>query len=440
MKKRKSSPIILAIAIVLAVATLVSGATFAWFTSRSSTRNHLETDQMSAGDVTIYEVWDPEDGEHWQPGEQLNKHVGAVNTGDVPAMVRISFDEVLYLLQDAKTQPQGLPETVGADGQPDVTVATQTYSAHTSAVQVTKVPHLFNAGAYSAWGTLANGTGNTGLGTVTIDGTALSAGEDAKVTVKYNVTTVGDQTIVNVAAYAPLTGISSIATPADPTPAFDPVRFNGLNQGLQYEVEVIKPVAPATVPDVVVTLNGFEEYTYDTTGPDGTTAKKDWTAAPLRSIADFAATGNPEFNTDIVTPAAHKDTFAVTDATKKYLQLIFDNNVIFANAAGIAALTVADQNKWIYSADDGWFYYFGQLAPGSTTANNLLNSLYLRRDTPSSYSNLSFDLIVKMEASQALPQAFDGLFGTAATTTAIKNQMISLGIMPNAVSDPAMVP
>ncbi|MDR2753717.1 MAG: SipW-dependent-type signal peptide-containing protein, partial [Oscillospiraceae bacterium] len=167
-QKRKHSPVLLTMAIVLAVATLISGSTFAWFQSQEKVTNHLETDQFANGDVSLKEIWDAEDGKDWQPGEELNKDVSVVNTGSVEALARVSFEEVLLKLIDDQTQTDKDKTKWGAwsDGQPDRELVDSVYDG-----DLLKVPHLFNPGAYggpsSLWYELSPGTSDIQLGTVT---------------------------------------------------------------------------------------------------------------------------------------------------------------------------------------------------------------------------------------------------------------------------------
>jgi len=92
----KKKPIILAAVILMAVVTAISASTFAWFTAQDTVVNKIETAKLTDGDVTIIETFDPEDS--LMPGVDINKDVGAINTGDAPALVRISFSESLLKL------------------------------------------------------------------------------------------------------------------------------------------------------------------------------------------------------------------------------------------------------------------------------------------------------------------------------------------------------
>lgn len=75
-------------ALIGAVSTaslIVIGTTFAWFTSKDEVTNRL-TASANYG-VSIAEDFTPP--EDWTPGQEINKDVSAVNTGNVDAFVRL---------------------------------------------------------------------------------------------------------------------------------------------------------------------------------------------------------------------------------------------------------------------------------------------------------------------------------------------------------------
>ena len=89
--KNKRKPAILFGAIALAAVLILSG-TFAWFTANGSVKNRLTTKDGMAN-VKIQEVFvEPDD---WKPGQTITKEVSIINTGSAPALVRISFEELL---------------------------------------------------------------------------------------------------------------------------------------------------------------------------------------------------------------------------------------------------------------------------------------------------------------------------------------------------------
>ena len=70
---------------------LITGSTFAWFTAFDTKVNPMDTPQF--GDVAIVEVF--EEPESWIPGQEIIKEVGVKNLGEMDALVRIAFEELL---------------------------------------------------------------------------------------------------------------------------------------------------------------------------------------------------------------------------------------------------------------------------------------------------------------------------------------------------------
>jgi len=124
---RNNKPLALALAFVMS-ATAILAATFAWFTSQDSVENHLYTHDFATGDVSIYEDFDfdkdhdPDDpsDEGWVPGTEIDKKVGAINTGDLPAFVRISFDEFFQKLGENGFTPVEYPYSPGSNAIPQL--------------------------------------------------------------------------------------------------------------------------------------------------------------------------------------------------------------------------------------------------------------------------------------------------------------------------------
>ena len=73
----------------LATVALVGG-TFAIWQATTTINNPFSTNAYSADTV---EKFNPADGNDWQPGAEVEKEVGAVNTGDYPVYVRMKMDE-----------------------------------------------------------------------------------------------------------------------------------------------------------------------------------------------------------------------------------------------------------------------------------------------------------------------------------------------------------
>lgn len=83
---------VLAASVTLAV-VIVAGSTFAWFTSQDTVTNQL-TASNNYG-VSITETFTSTDS--WAPGQEVNKDVSAINTGNIDAFVKLSLSSTLSL-------------------------------------------------------------------------------------------------------------------------------------------------------------------------------------------------------------------------------------------------------------------------------------------------------------------------------------------------------
>jgi hypothetical protein len=363
MKIFRNKKTVIGIAAVLMSLVFAISGTFAWFTARNEAINHMETERFTNGDVKIIETWDPEDGINWVPGTTINKDAGAINTGNADAIVRMSFEEVLSKLLTGVA----VNLTTGwSDGQKWIDASSNSYDV---------IAQTANIAAYTGWTTLA--AGDTNFTNIVDTENALTT---TGLTIVYQKNTVaapsgGTKTTYNFAAYY------------------------SLGNGKYQKVDLPQ----AKVASGVLTI-GALQYQALAVAP---TATIDWLAA---------ATNRPA--SDITVPAAGAlagklSTWALTDATNKYINLIFAN----ANVSTSATPTAADANKWWYNAADGWFYYIGKLASGATTSN-LLDAMYLAEDISADYNGISFDLKVKMEAIQNVKEAITATTGWGKNATA----------------------
>lgn len=94
---------VLVVSILLA-ALIVAGGTFAWFTSKDEVTNKL-TASNNYG-VSIVETFTPPS--NWTPGQEVNKDVYAINTGNIDAFVRTSISSAMEIVVG------GTPETFAA--------------------------------------------------------------------------------------------------------------------------------------------------------------------------------------------------------------------------------------------------------------------------------------------------------------------------------------
>ncbi|MBR1393054.1 MAG: BsaA family SipW-dependent biofilm matrix protein, partial [Ruminococcus sp.] len=86
-KNRSSKDKRILIASLLVAATILAGSTFAWFTSKDEVTNRL----TAAADYGVSIVEDFTPPEDWLPGQEINKDVSIVNTGNIDAYVRVAI-------------------------------------------------------------------------------------------------------------------------------------------------------------------------------------------------------------------------------------------------------------------------------------------------------------------------------------------------------------
>ncbi|WP_125143300.1 BsaA family SipW-dependent biofilm matrix protein [Clostridium transplantifaecale] len=120
------------------------GGTLAYFNQTAAITNPFATKSYAA---EVVEHFNPADGEDWKPGAEVEKMVGAKNTGDYPVLVRIRMDEE-WSRGDA--EPFKTISSVGNDNKTlkafnNVTEAGGFYTAHQKDITDGIVPTTLNA-------------------------------------------------------------------------------------------------------------------------------------------------------------------------------------------------------------------------------------------------------------------------------------------------------
>ena len=95
--KKKNRRAVLVTSCVLA-ALIVAGSTFAWFSSKDEVTNRLSASANYG--VTIAEDFTPP--ENWIPGQEVDKNVAFVNTGNVDAFVRAWLEGEMKIVNEAE--------------------------------------------------------------------------------------------------------------------------------------------------------------------------------------------------------------------------------------------------------------------------------------------------------------------------------------------------
>ncbi|MDR0849798.1 MAG: BsaA family SipW-dependent biofilm matrix protein [Propionibacteriaceae bacterium] len=206
-----SKPMTICVAGACAAVMAVS-ATYAWFTAQDSVTNHLETAQITDGTASIVEVFTPPT--EWVPGQEVAKEVAVSNTGTGDVLARVSFEEVMKLLQ-------------------------QPVKGNAAAAAGTQIPQLYDPTAYLAT-PYATFPGTSGL---------TASGLPADVTLQYKASTVNGTTSYS---FVPLHQIS----------------------GGDYDQQYQRVTADFAVNGTVVTVSNVKYWAFDGT----TTTEAAWAA------------------------------------------------------------------------------------------------------------------------------------------------------------------
>ena len=80
------------LAAILCCLMLLAGGTLAYFTAEETAFNVITTGSL---DMTLHDIYNPEDGKNVMPDTEVDKTVYVENTGNVAFWVRISLEKVI---------------------------------------------------------------------------------------------------------------------------------------------------------------------------------------------------------------------------------------------------------------------------------------------------------------------------------------------------------
>lgn len=389
--KRKKKLVALA-----ALALLAAGAgTFAWMNSKDARINRVSSAAIKDGSVTVEENFEPKP---IIPGTKAKKEVKITNSGSAPAFVRVSYEEVLkYLTNKGATAER-------ATG----------WKASEKPALSDDIPVEYNGEKYI---NPENGYTDITSKVKTTANAALAAG--IKVYAKGSITE------------DPLTGTL--------TSSFNPVAFyeyaSGKYQTMTTTVEIKNPLNE--IKDTAVDTWDFvmkDGATYSVYADGYKNTAINWANSTLEGEspeateihASLLGSKGKKYDIDYnytaddlktvlpttATPATDESQFPVANSNQKGVQA--DKNVLNKNGIQIEYddfIVSLDKlagdegkNKWVYNKEDGYFYYTSPLGTGKTT-NGLLKNLVFTNAVDTSYTNATYDLVVKMEAVQATGEA-----------------------------------
>ena len=408
-KTSKEKKVLIASLVVAAV--MVGGSTFAWFTSKDEVTNRLSA--KAEYNTSIVEDFTPP--QDWLPGQEINKDVSIVNTGNIDALVGIQLSGK-YTVINAGT---------GAAVESNATALPSgvTTAANLDAVSALNTAYALELSSKSAAATPATETSNA------VDGIANE------------VTTLQAGGTLIWKAGAPVTPLdaSSVRSGDDATAA----DYSGENQ--------FKPDASGVYifrRNVKTDASGAETYKYSGyLFIKGATAADDKYYAfetETATLTDGSENATTPFIKDInVTYAADGTVstvsglkLATVEKSETNAVITYDianNKAVATNGAGgkiainigLANVGTEATNPWQY-VDGKGFFYTDDLEEGGTTAK-LVDSVTLDSSvTNGSYLAMDFDLSVAHESVQVTKdssgnEAVPGgakLFGATPSATA----------------------
>lgn len=396
-KKQNSKDRRIAIASIIVAGMIVAGSTFAWFTSKDEVTNRLSA--KAEYNTSIVEDFEPP--YEWLPGQEVNKDVSIVNTGNVDALVGVQLsgkmtivrpDDAVGIESNATELPAGLTT---AAKLADVTDKNKTYALELSKKAVA-------AAAESATANATEGVAN--------EVTTLQAG--------------GQLIWAKGAAVKPSDQFSERSGDDDNGTNDTTADYSGTEQFVPNETGVYIFRRNIKVTDD----NGTEkeEYKYSgyfyvrDAGEDRTKDKYYAFETETATLADGTTTGaTTPFIKDIEvsynTDGTVESITGLKLATVK--KSIIDATLDYTNVAGTTPCIVAKDaatnekiditiklnpdyaNSWQYVADKG-FFYKDDLEEGATT-KRLVDSVTLDSTVNSgAYYTMDFDLNVAHESVQ----------------------------------------
>ena len=409
-KNNKKDRRILVGAIAVAGVT-AAGSTFAWFTSKDEVTNRLSA--SADYNVAIAEDFTPP--EQWTPGQEINKDVSAVNTGNVDAFVRIG------LLHDATLTVKGTGVAVPADATALASADKTNWVELKTSASNTNTPTGGNAVNNSANEVTLLQAG----GTLVIAGGQVVTPSDA-----WNVRS-GDSSNSDYSGAGQFDP-NVTKTVADPTKTYaqqygsglyifkrnvtDGVKYSGYYYDATndkfYELEQETGtvyIANLAADAIAEDANGVVTLT------SGALNNVKLAATKKITIANNSAT--PAFNITWMKDNTTEAAADKSDATIIRLTYVGDDDTTANKALDDVVIDInlasGWNTNWTYKAatstkidgtnDVGYFFYNKLLAPGATS-EKLVDSVTLNSAvTQEAYKDLVYDLTVVLDSIQASP-------------------------------------
>lgn len=411
--RKKNKSIIMAMAVILAIATIASASTFAWYTAQDQEKNEFRNQQWDANGIQIIERFIPP--EEWIPGSKVEKAVWAANVSDGPSVVRATLAEVLLFLDSMTTTTQLAPYSASAL-TPNTLGRDLTYAG-------TQVPKLASPAAYTSTTAVAAGwkplTSETSIAD-TYTNNFVSPATTPLAISSFSVVNAAGLVRPAVAGdlqifYKIEPDVSLITGEVTIKVEFAAVclihdsigKYDGKYQAVSLAATKAMNTA-GTGLEVVLTINGYE------TLPMGTVDMIKWeqgaalvsplsapyatwpsyTPGPTGSNFPLVPSGLPSSLVPVGTPPVNTSVIGIEFANYE------------VGALGSFTATTAMRGKWWYNTSDGYFYYLDVVLSGASTAE-FVQSVTLTGNATNVHSDLAYDLYVFAQAMQPTAAAVD---------------------------------
>lgn len=406
-KKKK----LLGFAAVLAIIAVLSG-TFAWLTAQDQRINRAEAVKVSDDSVSIVEKWEPI---KLISGQEAKKEVSVTNSGEARVFVRLSYEEVLKHLVDNGAVKYGPSATAGVKY---VYVADDSGLGKHMPVDTSVQKSLDNGFTFVSDGQVTGLEPGTKL---LAKGTRKFNDLDQEYHTSYEIKLVHEYythpdnvgKIPGAADYDASKNLYQMMTTEHNITDYNSNSENAYEwdytlTNLQYAYyedgyqSTVVNWANSTLP----------EYSVDNTGSVtghallGTVGKRhgvdyDYTPAAL-GISSIPQPSPATAADQIPVRSANEELHGVQADMNGFgedkIRIKYGTDITDNTGTGI------EDGKWFYNVEDGWFYYTSPLNSGASTPD-LLKALIFSNNMGDHYKNASYDLIVKMEAIQATPEA-----------------------------------
>lgn len=346
--QKKNRKKVLVASCILA-ALIIGSSTFAWFSSTDEVTNRL-TANSNYG-VSVTESFTPP--ANWVPGQEINKDVAAVNTGNVDAFVKLTVTNELILTHETASAA-----TFDADKAIELShkAGTTTNSAGITTAVADEVTAI-EAGSVLAYTDVAADTGK--IGQIVVDNTLDENGNPTTVTDEF--TPTGEGVYVFRRDVKDESATNNVVSSEFTYQGY----YYDSNSSKYYAITIGNETIGTNVDDDGIFLSGKTptiEYRQKETIVETPTLAYD--SVGNKITATYAGTADPD-----------------------------DDIVIDINLAGGAT------TNW--TNDGATSFYLNRILASGATSPDLIDSVTLSPDTKNkAYISLDYDLKVALDSAQ----------------------------------------